>query len=302
MKNDGLSEILRWLRLKAEVYIHTDFQGCWAVDTSGSRKVPFHLVNSGTSWLHLPNQSPRLLASGDLVIFPHDQQHFLSSEQHCPDQALVKTTAETWGRDDLSGPITGLTCGFFEFENRSNWPLLDSLPGAIVLELSDASRLANTRTLLHLMVAELEQNAPGTAISVNHLSHALFIHILRSQISKEMDQGLLSALFHPRIGKTLNLLHSQSQQDWTLEKMATEAGMSRTAFSEQFRQLTGHTPIRYLAQWRMLQASELLRSTDLSVVSIAERCGYNSEIAFRKAFKSITGKTPGAVRRSDKES
>lgn len=293
--------MLSWLRLKAEVYIHTDFQGCWAVDTSGSRRVPFHLVHSGQSWLHLPDKKPRLLNAGDLVVFPHDQQHFLSSEPYCPTKALVEETISNTEHSDTTGSITGLTCGFFEFDNPASWPLLNSLPEAIVLELNNNDQLNNTRALLKLMISELEHDAPGTAISVSHLTHSLFIHILRSQIGSNPQQGILAALFDPRIGKALNQIHDQPQQEWTLEQMAQTAGMSRTGFSELFKELTGQTPVRYLAEWRMLQASELLRTTDLSVISIAEQCGYTSDVSFRKAFKSITGQAPGAVRRSGRE-
>lgn len=298
MKEDALSAILKWLRLRAEVYLHTDFQGCWAVDTSGHRHVPFHLVNNGHSWLHVPQQPARLLSAGDLVVFPRDTQHYVSSEPQTPTPELVLQTQAQLGAEAIENtPVTGLTCGYFEFDNKAVWPLLDSLPDVIVLELSDTSRLGNTRTLLHLLISELEENAPGAGIAIDHLTHALFIHILRSQVNKGLDQGMLAALFHPKIGLALNQMHNMPEYDWTLEGMASAAGMSRTAFSEQFRALTLQTPMRYLTEWRMLQATELLRTTEYPVVDIAEQCGYQSEIAFRKAFKSVTGLTPGSVRR-----
>ena len=56
--------------------------------------------------------------------------------------------------------------------------------------------------------------------------------------------------------------------------------------------------MRYLAEWRMQEAAYLLESTDLSVASIAERVGYGSEMAFRKAFRKIMDRTPGTVRRT----
>lgn len=297
MKSDALSEILRWLQLKAEVYIHTEMQGCWAVDTSGSRKVPFHLVNSGRSWLHLPGVEPRLLSAGDLVIFPSDAQHFLSSESECPDLQLVEETQQNLGQAK-TGQVTGLTCGFFEFESQASWPLLDNLPPVVVLELSDTRRLSNTRQLLQLLVAELEVKAPGHSQVVHHLTHVLFSHILRSQLEEGVTAGLLTALFHPKIGAALNLIHTQPENAWSLESLAREVGMSRAAFASEFRELTGTTAMAYLTQWRMLKAGELLRGTQRSIFDIAEACGYQSEVAFRKAFKSITGATPAHVRRS----
>ncbi|WP_299177777.1 AraC family transcriptional regulator [uncultured Neptuniibacter sp.] len=296
MKTDALSEMLSWLRLKAEVYIHAEFQGCWAVDTSGSRRVPFHLVNSGKSWLHLKGESPRLLSAGDLVVFPRDEPHYLSSESEPPSPDLVARTVASIG-EKKSGEITGLTCGYFEFENKQHWPLLDSLPAAIVLELSDTSRQANTRALLHLLVAELVEAEPGFYQSVSYLTHTLFIHILRSQLARGEQTGLLAALFHPQVGQALNLIHTQPERHWTLEMLARKIGMSRAGFAVEFKRLTGTTAMLYLSQWRMLQATELLRTSDLSVFAIAERCGYQTEASFRKAFKNIVGQSPGVIRK-----
>ena len=56
-------------------------------------------------------------------------------------------------------------------------------------------------------------------------------------------------------------------------------------------------PLTYATEWQMQSASDLLQTTDLSVSEIAARSGYESEAAFRKAFKKVTGSPPGAVRR-----
>ncbi len=61
--------------------------------------------------------------------------------------------------------------------------------------------------------------------------------------------------------------------------------------------MVGKTPMRYLAEWRMQEASDMLRTTDASMATIAEKVGYGSEMAFHKAFRKITGETPGKVRR-----
>ena len=67
---DALSAVLSRLQLSAEVYTNEDFCGTWAVDTSGSRHIPFHLVGRGEAWLHLDDQPVRQLSSGDLVLLP----------------------------------------------------------------------------------------------------------------------------------------------------------------------------------------------------------------------------------------
>lgn len=299
--SDALSAILNGLRLRAEVYVHADFCGAWALDTSGNRHVPFHLVERGTSWLHLPEQAPQLLRAGQLVVFPHDAGHVLSSQADAPDPAMINQPAR-----DTEGEITTLVCGFFEFGSKTAWPLLDSLPQVIVLDLNDSQRFGDSGRLIQLLITELQHAKPGVSAVVNQLAYVLFIHILRSQIALGtgpeqqggLQSGLLAALFDPHIGPALSLIHNAPEKNWSVERLAGEVGMSRAVFAERFKTVVTQTPMRYLTEWRMREATEQLLQTDRSILAIAEACGYRSEVAFRKAFRAVTGKTPGAIRKS----
>ncbi|MFA5939564.1 MAG: helix-turn-helix transcriptional regulator [Sinimarinibacterium sp.] len=73
--------------------------------------------------------------------------------------------------------------------------------------------------------------------------------------------------------------------------------MSRASFAQRFSELVGTTPIEYLTRWRMTQAELLLRNPQISVANAAERVGYETEAAFRKAFKRVHGVGPGSIRR-----
>ena len=55
--------------------------------------------------------------------------------------------------------------------------------------------------------------------------------------------------------------------------------------------------MRYVRQWRFRVAMNWLREGDLPLAEMADQLGYQSEAAFNRAFKSFTGKTPGAIRR-----
>ncbi|MCU7863643.1 MAG: AraC family transcriptional regulator, partial [Candidatus Thiodiazotropha sp. (ex Lucinoma borealis)] len=91
-------------------------------------------------------------------------------------------------------------------------------------------------------------------------------------------------------------IHTDFSRSLSLDVLALLAGMSRSSFSDKFHTLVGVTPARYVTSWRMQEAVVLLETTDLSVEQIADACGYNSPIAFRKAFKSTTGTTPRLAR------
>lgn len=83
---------------------------------------------------------------------------------------------------------------------------------------------------------------------------------------------------------------------WTVERMAQLACQSRSAFSERFTLLVRMPPMEFVATWRMQLAVGLLADGQANMLDVALKCGYESETAFRKAFKRIIGITPGKAR------
>jgi AraC family transcriptional activator of mtrCDE len=294
---DALSSVLSRLQLNAEVYSDGDFCGAWAVDTSGSRRIPFHLIGRGQAWLHMNEEPTQRLSSGDLVLFPGDREHILANSSEIPPEDLINAEVAV-----DAGPITNLVCGFFEFKNKSAWPLLDSLAPVIVIDLSDMCMAASIRGLIDLMVAELNRREPGFYTVINHLAYLLFVQVLRQQIQQgKVNSGLLAALFDSKISNALSAIHNHPERRWTLDSLAAEAAMGRSSFARHFHELTGVPPMQYLTSWRMQEANSLLKTTKLSMAHIAEQCGYESEAAFRKAFKKNVGTPPGAIRKLENQ-
>ena len=92
-------------------------------------------------------------------------------------------------------------------------------------------------------------------------------------------------------------MHRDPGHDWTLETLAGVAGQSRSIFAERFSAILGEGAARYLARLRMQLARELL-GQNMSVAAVASQLGYESEASFARAFKRITGVSPGVVRRT----
>ncbi len=86
-------------------------------------------------------------------------------------------------------------------------------------------------------------------------------------------------------------------EDWTLEGMSEECGLSRTRFSDYCKKLTNMAPRQYLQHLRLEQASRLLREPhNTSVTEIALSCGFNSSQYFSNAFKKRYGHAPSHAR------
>jgi AraC-like DNA-binding protein len=87
---------------------------------------------------------------------------------------------------------------------------------------------------------------------------------------------------------------------WTVEALANEVAMSRSAFAARFTEMVGEPAMHYVARWRMHVASTWLREEDAPLSEMASRLGYESEAAFSRAFKRFLGFPPGAVRRASR--
>ena len=87
-------------------------------------------------------------------------------------------------------------------------------------------------------------------------------------------------------------LHRTPARKWTVADLAAAANVSRSLLDERFRDALGRSPIRYLTDWRLHVAKDLLASTSLGVAAVARHVGYDSEAAFSRAFKRAYGRAP----------
>lgn len=292
---DALTDVLRLLRLRTNIFLHSSFCGVWAVDTSGQKKATFHVVAHGDCWLHFASgETPIPLQAGDLLVLPRDKPHRISSlaTPPGPDVPLNRPSA-----NDGSIPSTGLICGYFEFESRAWNPIIEALPEAIVLRKAGDARSKSVDTLIRLMVDEAAQAQSGGDVMLDRLGDALFILVVRTVMQRtSLDGGYLAALADRKLGLAFRAMHAEPFRPWTLGTLGRAAGMSRSVFANRFHQKVGMTPLNYLTRWRMQLAREWLNDPNLAMIDIAERVGYASEASFSRAFKREFGLTPGTSR------
>lgn len=84
---------------------------------------------------------------------------------------------------------------------------------------------------------------------------------------------------------------------WSVEEICEDMGISRAYFHRLYQQAFGVTCGQDIIESRLIQASELLRSTELSINEISEICGYETDGYFIKQFKKHKGSTPVEYRR-----
>lgn len=291
---DALNQLLATFRLKTDVINNAQYCGDWAIDTSGSGQASFHVVSHADCYIRSNDLEEIInLEKGDCVLFPRDSKHVLSNVAECNIPSNQQTPVSY--EDGLREDGVGLICGYFHFKQNAASALLDILPDAVVIQRKNTN--GSVATLMDLMIQESLKTSAGTDAVVDRLAEALFVIILRECIEDDdQGKGLAAALRDQKIHKALAGLQAAPHAKWSVDKLAELASMSRSAFAERFKKLLGESPMEYLTRWRMQIAYNLLDEENLSVLDVADRCGYESEASFAKAFKRVIGVGPGAIR------
>lgn len=195
--------------------------------------------------------------------------------------------------DAISG--ADLVCAHVRFNQGGGSPLADALPAVVTMPLAE---LDGTAAVLEVLFDEAFGQQCGRRSVVNRLFEVVLIQILRQLLQAgKVDVGLLAGLAHPQLARSLVAMHERPAQTWSLETLAGEAGLSRSAFASTFRKTVGVTPGDYLGQWRVSIAQDLLRK-GRPLKWIVDEVGYGSEAALSRAFKARCGVSPREWKRT----
>src|SRR5262249_18954726 len=155
------------------------------------------------------------------------------------------------------GALTSLVASCFSFENPESGLLAGWLPPLIRLQADGSPTAQWLQATLQLMDSEADVGHAGWRAVVSRMGGPVFVQALRSQIASmgmEDGSGWIGALKDPQIGAALRLIHQHPEREWTVQGLAAEVSMSRSAFASRFRTLVEDTPLGYLTRWRMLRA------------------------------------------------
>lgn len=98
------------------------------------------------------------------------------------------------------------------------------------------------------------------------------------------------------VRRAMSYIQTNYSEPLTREMIADQIGISADYLSDCFRQELGITPIAYIRRYRVRQACELLRSTDLSITQIGMDVGFSESAHFTHTFLREVGMTPRAYR------
>ncbi|RJF92033.1 AraC family transcriptional regulator [Noviherbaspirillum saxi] len=304
---DPLGEALHFLRMSGTFYSHAELTAPWGIALPPFPDcMMFHVIISGRCWLEVEGLPAQVLQLGDLALVPHGAGHRLTSDTGADAVELFDLPREALSeryeiiRHGGTGAATTLVCAVVRFDHPVARQLISLLPPAIVVETSGVRYSDWMQGTLRLMASEARDMRPGGETVMTRLADILVIQAIRSWIDHDpaAQTGWLGALKDRQIGRAISLIHGDPARAWTLSMLASEVAMSRSAFAARFTELVGMPAMQYLARWRINLALASLKERDERLAHIASRVGYKSEAAFNRAFKRVTGVTPGAIQRN----
>ena len=301
---DILTDVLNSLELKGWLSSRRELVPPWRYDFAASKDSMFHVLSFGGAYLQVEGEAePIRVEDGDVVLFPTGHPHSLYDDPTSPLTRLVHLDYNPQRKHHVvyaegEEPKLLMLCGAFHFEYPNELPLRHRLPKLIHISGAQGRLEQGFADFLRLIARESASQQPGAEVMLRRLTELLFIQTIRLWIDQqaEASDGWVGAFRDQPISAALGLIHQSPERRWTVQELAEATALSRAAFSARFTEIVGEPPLTYLTRWRMLRATRLLKN-EVRMETIADLLGYESEAAFRKAFKREIGMPPAQYRR-----
>jgi AraC-like DNA-binding protein len=306
-----LEQALNRLQLDGAIFFRSEFTEAWSfsspaaagdfahsVEPDADRLIMFHIVAKGSCWVAGPDGERHWANEGDVIVLPYGDEYEMGGAASAVSVPIFSLLAPPpWTtlpvlRHGGDGERTDVVCGYLHSDDPLFDPRLRAFPRVFVVRLEEPAAQW-VRASIDYALATSTGAVLSDAAS-KRLPELLLLEMLRLHLASapSAQHGWISALHDPALAPALTCLHARPEHPWTVSELAHAAAVSRSLLNQRFRDVLGLSPIRYLTEWRMHLATDLLASTDLTVAQIAKRTGYDSQEAFSRAFKRRMGSAP----------
>src|SRR4029078_2021530 len=120
-------------------------------------------------------------------------------------------------------------------------------------------------------VVESNNRRPGVDAVLERLCEMMFVDVARRYLDDlpEGATGWLAGLRDRYVGAALALMHETPHHTWSVDEIAHEVGLSRSALHERFVEYLGQPPMQYLAGWRIPLGARMVRESNRNVAHVA---------------------------------
>lgn len=163
---------------------------------------------------------------------------------------------------------------------------------------NDSENYALFSTIIHSIINEFEQKKIGYELAVKCLLSMLTLQVIREKaFTEETSKIYLKENKLERFKLLFNYIEAHFSEKITVKIAANIVNMSSYHFCKVFKKVTGKTFIEFLNLYRVNEAEDLLRETDLPITQVAEKVGFCNINYFDKIFKKYKRYSPSSSRR-----
>ena len=311
---EPLNEALERLHLEGVLFMRAEYTERWALSDQGGplfaammhpgaeRLILFHVVASGRCFVSCADGERYWANAGEVIVLPYGDVFLMGGVEPVEPVSIMSVVPPPpWTEMPIvrygeGGPRTDVVCGCLYSEDLLFDPALKAFPPVFVVRpTAGPARAWFDASVAYALEASSGQ---GRGLPSTKLPELLIIEVLRLHLANApaADRGWFAALRDPVLAPAMKAIHTAPERKWTVADLATEAAASRSLLDGRFREVLGLSPIRYVKEWRMRIAQDLLATTDVIIASVARRVGYDSEEAFSRAFKRAHGQSPSVWR------
>ena len=244
------------------------------------------VIITGGKGLHITGEDSYELVPGDTFVIGGDRPHdYLNMDQ----LSLINILFDPADLPFLMGDLQSLSGYHALFTLEPAWRKRHQFTSRLQLnpaEISEALRLIES------MEAELVSRNPGFGVMAI-ASMLQLVTFLSRCYSRSMNPDSKKLL---RIANAISHIERNFAQQISLEVLVDISEMSRRNFIRTFEGTMGNSPINYLIERRIREASKLLRSTDRSITDIAFDVGFSDSNYFSRQFRKAVGLSPRQYR------
>lgn len=291
------------LDIRAEPFAICEIFGTCHVALKPDAAVTLHYILSGEGRIAMRGLPTMKVAAGSLAMIPSLSSHEVLNDgtQIVPGPAckpaelnLTRVLKAASGTDTSSGRLVAL-CAHLSVGLAGATDVVNLIREPLVAQAPEGSAL---RGLVEVLLREVADPRLGSRALIRALLLQAVIEMLRTRMLAQ-DGALhwMAALSDPLIWNALRVMLDDPGRPHSVESLADEAGISRSAFARRFAEAYGAGPMELLRALRMRKAGTLLSNTDQPVKRIAEIVGFASRSAFSRQFEAATGQSPGEFRK-----
>ena len=305
---DLLSDLLQQAGLRRRLLDLRQLSERTALRFPCDKSIGLHVVTHGVVHVHAPGLAePITLHAGDIAVMARGCDHVLATQRDLK-AANVETVSTSWGDAEAVGAPDGgsaaVISGAYQLWNTPLHPLFRELPDWHVVRADRLPRLGPLALTIGLLDDEVRGRALGYDTIVHGLLDVIFMTLLRDMVDARgaaAGAGWSHAVRDPQVRRVVLAMHEDCARGWTLDELASHAGLSRTSLAQRFRDTMDDTPLAYLRTVRLQKAMRLLSETEHNLEQVALAVGYQDAFSFSKVFKRVLGVAPKEFRRRDAE-